>query len=189
MFPIHNTFPREMAVIGRLLVDYGELELDLMNCVQVARSNDLNATLKAMFRVRGETNRIDIADGLGRAAYVAVNLEAEFDSMIAVIKHCLRIRNKYAHAFWHDPNMGKDLCYVSLEELAKENDVVRDLAALTFFFIDEPLLLRQEQFFEYTRNLITYVNYQGRYNSGALKRQIFPLPAVVAPPPYFVRST
>jgi hypothetical protein len=52
MFPIHNTFPREMAVIGRLLVDYGELELDLMNCVQVARSFDLNATLKAMFRVQ-----------------------------------------------------------------------------------------------------------------------------------------
>src|SRR5882724_559901 len=174
MFPIHNTFPREMAVIGRLLVDYGELEIDLMNCVQVARSFDLNATLKAMFRVRGETNRIDIADGLGRAAYVAVNLTAEFDSMIAALKHCLRIRNKYAHAYWHDPNMGKDLCYVSLEELAKENDAVRDLTALTFFFIDEPLLLRQEQFFEYTRNLITYVNYQGRYNSGALRQQIFP---------------
>jgi hypothetical protein len=103
MFPIHNTFPREMSVIGRLLVDYGELELDLMNYVQVARSFDLNATLKAMFRVRGESNRIDIADGLGRTAYVAVNLETEFDSMIAAMKHCLRIRNKYAHAYWHDP--------------------------------------------------------------------------------------
>jgi hypothetical protein len=79
-----------MAVIGRLLVDYGELELDLMNCIQVARSFDLNATLKAMFRVRGETNRIDIADGLSRAAYVAVNLTAEFDAMIAALKHCLR---------------------------------------------------------------------------------------------------
>jgi hypothetical protein len=147
MFPIHNTFPREMAVISRLLIDYGELELDLVNCVQVARSFDLNATLKAMFRVRGETNRIDIADGLGRAAYVAVNLTAEFDAMIAALKHCLRIRNKYAHAYWHDPNMGKNLCYVSLEELA------------------------------------------GRYNSGALRQQIFPLPAVVAPPPYYTRST
>ena len=69
MFPIHNRFPRQMAVIGRLLVDYGELELDLMNCVQVARSFDLNATLKAMFRIRGETNRIEIADGMGRAPY------------------------------------------------------------------------------------------------------------------------
>jgi hypothetical protein len=189
MFPIHNTFPREMAVIGRLLVDYGELELDLMNCVQVARSFDLNATLKAMFRVRGETNRIDIADGLGRTAYVVVNLETEFDNMIAAMKHCLRIRNKYAHAYWHDPDMGKNLCYVSLEELAKEPAEVRDLTTLKFFFIDEALLLRQEGFFWYTRNLITYLNYQGRFNSGALKQQIFPLPAVVAPPPYFVRST
>ncbi len=55
--PIHNIFPREMAVIGRLLVDYGELELDLMNCVQVARSLDLNATLKAMFRVEAKLTR------------------------------------------------------------------------------------------------------------------------------------
>jgi hypothetical protein len=189
MFPIHNTFPREMSVIGRLMVDYGELELDLMNCVQVARSFDLNATLKAMFRVRGESNRIDIADGLGRTAYVAVNLETEFDSMIAAMKHCLRIRNKYAHAYWHDPDMGKALCYVSVEELAKEPAEVRDLTALKFFFIDEELLLRQEAFFWYTRNLINQLNYQGRFNSGALKQQIFPLPAVVAPPPYFVRST
>jgi len=71
-----------MAVIGRLLVDYGELEVDLMNCVQVARAFDLNGTLKAMFRVRGETNRIDVADGLGRIAYVVANLDVEFDGII-----------------------------------------------------------------------------------------------------------
>jgi hypothetical protein len=189
MFPIHNTFPREVAVIGRLLVDYGELELDLMNCVQVARSFDLNATVKAMFRVRGETSRIDIADGLGRAAYVALNMTAEFDAMIAALRHCLRIRNKYAHAYWHDPNMGRDLCYVSLEELAKEADEVQDLTALRFFFIDEALLLQQERFFEYTRALINYLNHQGRYNSGALRRQIFPLPSPVAPPLYYIRTS
>ncbi len=190
MFPIHNTFPREMVVIGRLLVDYGELELDLMNCVQVARSFDLNATLKAMFRVRGETNRIDIADGLGRAAYIAVNLTAEFDSMIAALKHCLRIRTQVScSCLLARPKYGKRPLLTSLsEELAKENDAVRDLTALTFFFIDEPLLLQQEQFFEYTRDLIRYVNHQGRFNSGALRQQIFPLPAVVAPPPYDVRS-
>jgi hypothetical protein len=46
MFPIHSRFPKEMTVIGRLLVDYGDLELDLMNCVQVMRGYDLNSTLK-----------------------------------------------------------------------------------------------------------------------------------------------
>lgn len=53
MFPIHRTFPKEMAVIGRILLDYGELEVDLMNCVQVARGFDLNGTLKPMFRSVG----------------------------------------------------------------------------------------------------------------------------------------
>jgi hypothetical protein len=187
MFAIHNTFSKEMAVIGRLLVDYGELEVDLMNCVQVARSFDLNSTLKAMFRVRGETNRIDVADGLGRMAYVSANLEAEFDAMITSIRQCLRFRNKYAHAIWHDPDGGKHLCYVSLEELAKEPAEVRDLTALTFFYIDEALLLKQEQFFEYTRSLINYVNAQGQANRAGLRRQ-YPAPTPIAPPPFYTRK-
>ena len=99
MFPIHSRFPKEMAVIGRLLVDYGDLELDLMNSIQVMRGCDLNSTLKSMFRVRGETNRIDIADALGRVPYTAVNMTAQFDDVIAAMRQCLRIRNRYAHAF------------------------------------------------------------------------------------------
>jgi hypothetical protein len=188
MFAIHNTFPKEMAVIGRILVDYGELEVDLMNCVQVARSFDLNGTLKAMFRVRGETNRIDVADGLGRSSYVAANLGTEFDTMIKAIRQCLRFRNKYAHAIWHDPDSGKNLCYVSLEELAKEPDDVPDLKALTFFFIDEALLLQQETFFEYARSLISYVNAQGQANRAGLRRQYQP-PTPVAPPAFYTRKT
>jgi hypothetical protein len=187
MFAIHNIFPKEMAVIGRLLVDYGELEVDLMNCVQVGRACDLNATLKAMFRVRGETNRIDVADGLGRVAYVAVNLSSEFDAMITAIRQCLRFRNKYAHAIWHDPDQGRHLCYVSLEELAKEADEVRDLTALTFFYIDEDLLLKQEQFFEYARSLINYVNFQGQASRAGLRRQ-YPVPTTMAPPPFYTRK-
>ncbi|APO50768.1 hypothetical protein BwSH20_71870 [Bradyrhizobium ottawaense] len=47
MFPIHNIFPKEMAIIGRTLLNYGELELDLMNCIQVVRQYDMNSILKA----------------------------------------------------------------------------------------------------------------------------------------------
>src|ERR1700716_2111028 len=75
MFPVHSKFPKEMAVIGRILLDYGELELDLMNCIQVARKYDMNSTLKAMFRIRGEMSRIQIADALGRVPYATVGLE------------------------------------------------------------------------------------------------------------------
>lgn len=177
-----------MAVIGRLLVDYGELELDLMNCVQVLRNCDLNSTLKSMFRVRGETNRIDVADALGRVPYTAIKMVTEFDAVIAAMKQCLRIRNRYAHAFWHDPEQGKALCYVSLEELSKEADEVRDLTALTFFYLDEDLLLKQEEFFEYTRALINYVNHEGQFQPGKFKQRIFPLPTPVPPPAAYTRK-
>jgi hypothetical protein len=187
MFPIHNTFPKEMAVIGRILLDYGELELDLMNCIQVARQYDMNSTLKAMFRIRGEMSRIQIADALGRVPYTTVGLGAEFGELIDAIDHCRKIRNKYAHAYWHDPDMGRALCYVSLEELAEDKDPVNDLTNLTFFYIDEPLLLLQEAYFEYVRELIRYCNYEGRFRSGQLKTQLSSRPAAPAKPPYFTR--
>lgn len=37
MFPIHHKFPNEMAIVGRIQVDYGEIEIDLLNCIQMAR--------------------------------------------------------------------------------------------------------------------------------------------------------
>jgi hypothetical protein len=138
MFPIHGRFPTLMPIIGRLLVDYAELELDLLNCVQVARGHDMNSTLKTMFRVRGEMNRIKIADALGRVPYSALKLEAEFGTLIDAFDYCRRIRNKYAHAYWHDPDNGKALCYVSLEELADEDGPVNGLTNLAFYYLDEP---------------------------------------------------
>jgi hypothetical protein len=186
-FPIHNRFPKLMSVVGRLLVAYGELELDLMNCIQVARGYDLNSTLKAMFRVRGETNRLDIADALGQEPYDKRGLSAEFKQMMDAVRYCLRIRNKYAHAYWHDP--GTELCYLSLEELAKEDIFVKDLTGLTFFYIDEPLLLRQEAYFEYARDVIRYVNHEGRVQAKEFASQPFRLPAAPTPPPFYVRKS
>jgi hypothetical protein len=177
-----------MAVIGRILVDYGELELDLMNCVQVARSRDMNSTLKAMFRIRGESSRIQIADALGKVPYAALGLGSEFETMVDTLDHCRKIRNKYAHAYWHDPNMGKDLCYVSLEELAGEDAPVNDLTNLTFFFIDEPLLLNQEAYFDFVRKLIMYLNYEGRLRAKEIKRHALTMPTTPNKPPYFTRK-
>jgi hypothetical protein len=188
MFPIHSRYPKEMAVIGRILVDYGELELDLMNCVQVARNRDLNSTLKAMFRIRGEMSRIQIADALGRVPYTTLGLGAEFETMIDALDYCRRVRNKYAHAYWHDPNMGKDLCYVSLEELAGEDAPVNDLTNLTFFFIEEPLLLRQETYFDFVRQLIMYLNYEGRLRAKEIRYHAQMMPSVPNKPPYFTRK-
>ncbi|MBR0993965.1 hypothetical protein JQ580_24900 [Bradyrhizobium japonicum] len=120
--------------------------------------------------------------------YSNAGLEAEFSELIDAIDHCRKIRNKYAHAYWHDPDIGKALCYVSLEELAEDKEPVKDLTALTFFYLDEKLLLLQESYFLYVRELIRYLNYEGRFRNKHINTQIFKRPAAVGKPPYFTRK-
>lgn len=185
MFPIHHKFPNEMAVVGRILVDYGEIEIDLLNCIQMARGRDMNSTMKTMFRVRGEMSRIQIADALGRVPYTSLGLGDEFAMIIDAFHYCRRIRNKYAHAYWHDPVQGKRLCYVSLEDLAEEDDPVNDLGRLTFFFLDEPLLVKQEGYFDFVRGPLSYLNWEGQFRSKLIKSNAIKMPTPLQKPPFF----
>jgi hypothetical protein len=188
MLAIHRAFPHLMQIIGRLLVEYGDLEVDLMNCVQVARGYDMNNTLKSMFRARGESKRIKIAADLGGPAYADLGLGAEFTTAIDTFDYCRQIRNKYSHSYWHDPDMGKALCYVSLEELADDDKPVNDLTNLIFYYLDEPLLLKQEAYFKYVRDLIRYINYEGQTRSRKMRSNPFTLPKEIEKPPFFTRT-
>jgi|SRR5271154_4660112 len=96
IMPAFQKFPPEARIIGDLLTGYTDLELSLLNCVQVVR-NDFDAVLKAMFRVRGETNRVKVADGLGLNRYRELGLDVEFSDAIDAMLHCVKIRNQYAH--------------------------------------------------------------------------------------------
>jgi hypothetical protein len=105
IMPAFANFPHEAEIIGRLLAGYTNLEIGLMNCVQVVRG-DFDTVLKAMFRARGETARIDIADAFGRHHYDSAKLGTEFSMAISAVRYCLRIRNQYAHCGWWDDNSG-----------------------------------------------------------------------------------
>jgi len=52
IMPAFGLFVSEAKIIGRLVVGYGELEVDLLNCVQVV-FGDFDAVLKALFARRG----------------------------------------------------------------------------------------------------------------------------------------
>jgi hypothetical protein len=145
----------------------------------------MNSTLKTMFRVRGEMSRIQIADAPGRVPYTSIGLGDEFAMMIDAFNYCRRIRNKYAHAYWHDPVQGKRLCYVSLEDLAEEDEPVNDLGRLTFFFLDEALLLRQEAYFDFVRGLLSYLNWEGQFRSKLIKANAIKMPTPPQKPPFF----
>jgi hypothetical protein len=70
-----NKLRQEREIIGRLLVEYGEMELDLCNCVAMG-IDDLDMALKAMFRARGETLRIDISEAIEQKVYVSLAFRA-----------------------------------------------------------------------------------------------------------------
>ncbi len=177
-------FPAEAALIGRMLAGYADLEIDLMNCAKAVRV-DLDLALKTMFRGRGNAQRIDIADALGRQPYHALGIGAEFEAAIAAVRYCLRIRNVYAHCTWWNDNSGQ-LAFANLEELAKENVVVTDLHGLTVHHVTVPHLQQQFAYYEYADNLLIGVIQEGNRRAGRPAIPNLGIPAPIAQPSMFV---
>lgn len=177
-------FPNEANIIGRLLAGYTTLEVGLLHCVQVIR-DDFDAVFKSMFRVRSEGHRIDIADALGRHQYADIGLETQFAMAIGTMRHCMKIRNQYAHCNWYDDYTGK-LAFVNLEELARNASHVKDFTDLTVLHVDAPLLEKQEEFFVYADRILTWVNYEGRHRTGKIHSQPIPALKQIPQPPLHI---
>jgi hypothetical protein len=176
-----NARSTEVTAIGRLLTDYNNLEVGLLHCVQQG-IGDFDRAFKAMFARRGETARVRAAQEIGRPAYQALGLQADFDQAIEAIRHALQIRNQYAHWSWWDDNSGQ-LAIANLEDLAKDPDPVSDFDRLSVHHVDMPLLQAQLQFFAHVDLSIGWVNYEGRFLKGKLKHRFGPKPTVMTPPP------
>ena len=181
---ISQKFPAEAAAVGRLLAGYADVEISLMNCVQMVRGGDLDTVLRAMFGRRGETQRIDTANTLGKPAYDSLGLGSRFSTAISGMKFCLRIRNCYAHSFWHDDNTGY-LAFVNLEGLAKAPSRVTDLLGLTIRYLDMSILTEQERYLDFVDHSISFLNYESRYLKGDSASNPVPAPAPHVEPPLY----
>jgi hypothetical protein len=170
---VHQRFPTEMGLVGRLITRYADFEIALLHCVQMGRGADLDSTLKTMFRVRSIRQRVNIADGLGRQTYHDLNLGTQFELAVGNTRFCGRIRSQYTHCIWHDDLSG-DLGFVNLEELAESNDRIDDLLGLTIRYVDMALLGEQDAYFGYVEESLVFVNYEGRIAQG---ETIPPVPA------------
>lgn len=177
-------FPDEVAIIGRMLAGYAYLEIDLMNCTKEVRG-DLDLTLKVMFRGRGNTQRIDIADALARQPYHAIGVGAEFERAVGAVRYCLKMRNLYAHCTWWNDKSGQ-LAFANLEELAKENAVINDLHGLTVHHVTMPHLQAQLSYFEYTDKVLIGVIQEGNRRAGRPDRPDIVVPPDVVRPPIYL---
>lgn len=182
IMPAFDKFHQEGVIVGRLLVSYGELELGLCFCVAEAK-NDFNGTFKAMFRPRGETARIDIADALGRESYRAARLGTHFEEAIAATRYCLKVRNQYAHCYWTD-KFGKGLFFLDVEDLADRNTPVdQGMLLPEAQEIDLPTLEAQEAFFNFVDQCLTFLHHEYRVRAGRLSSHPFSMPKKVQRPP------
>lgn len=143
-------FKREGDIIGRLVVEYGELEWTL--CVLASHVvEDFDLAVKTLYRSRGESQRINLADAMIRSR-IPVKVKQTYEETLARLRTCLKIRNQYAHSNW-SITASNELCYVDIEGLAERNDRVTsqqmDLYQLNLEIIED-----QARFFtEVAQNL------------------------------------
>ena len=179
--PAFDKFPREASIIAHLLGGYTTIELSLMNCAHIVR-DDFDTVFKSMFRVRSEGSRIDIADAFARHYYRKHKLGTQFEMAISSIRYCLKIRNQYAHCIWYDDYSGF-LAFTDMEDVANDSKFVTDFRSLPVYNVHFHLLEKQKEYFYYTKDLFTWLNYEGRVRDGKLSIPHRPAPRQIERPP------
>jgi hypothetical protein len=138
-----------------------------------------------MFRARGETLRIDVADAFARHAYVELGIGNEYSAALGTVRYCLKIRNQYAHCVWWDDNSG-NLAFANLEEIAKGNAFLKDLTSLTTKHIDLATLVDQEDYFACADEFLSWINFEGRKLVGTLRENSLRRPTKRGEPPLHI---
>jgi hypothetical protein len=158
--PLNPAFDRHLfegVSIGRMLLNYGEIELMIgMLLGNALESQD--TALKTMFRIVGESSRIAVADALMRDTFKAAGLESEYADMIGAVRWCIRARNQYAHCHWGDDEREPGIFFSDLGEPAKASE------GFDYWFrhVDLPLLEDQRAYFEYAGDCLVYLNFEFR---------------------------
>jgi len=173
--PAFDVFPVEGAIVGKLVVSFGELEL-LCGLLAGSALENQNMALRAIYRGRSTRGRIDLADVLMREAFVNVGLKEDYEEALLAVLHCLSIRNHYAHSHWAPAQDG--LFFAKLEDSAKrESGFDADQK-----HVDLVLLQAQETYFDYARSMLLFLQAEFQIKSGNTKHWSAPRPPKLDPP-------
>ena len=84
--------PEERKAIADLILAYGDLESSLLNLLQAALNGDTYTAVRAMYRVRSESNRLEIVDALVTPRLAEQKLDGAWGEAYAAMKCCMGIR-------------------------------------------------------------------------------------------------
>jgi hypothetical protein len=154
LMPAFHQWPDEAAIVGRLLVDYGELEFDLALCMGYAISNRRQG-LRDFFKTRGAKTRIEMAEAKSSPWMRLTGVRDEFEEGIAAMRECKGIRNGFAHCHWASEkhNLKTDgLYFVNVEDWAKSPGI-----AFQWQHASLQRLQELEAYYKYTHECLLHV--------------------------------
>jgi hypothetical protein len=154
-------YPEEAAVIGRLLTGYGEIEFELAHAVGVALNSFDNA-IRLVFRVRNESQRLEVADAILRPFFAKIELSGQYGCALGAARHCKAIRNQYAHCHWYSEEV-VGLYFTNLEEAAKRRE---GETSFNMQQISLPLLKEQEAYFIYAQDCLVWLRRESYHRLG-----------------------
>lgn len=173
-----NNHAAERELVGKLVLGYSDIELDLAHLASQV-IGDEDTAFKVLYRTRGESQRVEVADALIRAHLAPGKFRTCYEETICHVRHCLKIRNQYAHATWIGTPAG--MRFADLEEIAREHAII-DLAALTRREIDLSLLKEQEAFFRDVDASLYYLNLEQQRQAGEIANHACPAPRKLTRP-------
>jgi hypothetical protein len=158
---VFDEFPAERDAIGRMLIAYGDIEFGLLMLVSAALSNDTDTAMRILFRARGESARIEIADALIRPGFKKVDLDGKWSNAYGAAKICKNIRNQYAHCHWLP--VGSIMTFLDFDSDARQPEGEIKLTQKTFNLV---LLSSQQQYFEYCLEMIWFLEQEYKKRAG-----------------------
>jgi hypothetical protein len=178
IMPAFERFPQEAELIGKLLTGYGELEFTLAWSVRWI-IDDADVAMRWLYKSRGESLRISTAESLTYSTVRGHKHEALWRDALDNLRHCLKIRNQYAHANWVDgPN---ELKFASLEGVVHQQGPV-DPTALPTNAVQVSSLRKQEAYFVYVCDQMTFVCYEFQVEGGHRSNHPWTRPSKVSRP-------
>lgn len=175
--PSFDRFPTEARLVGLILSSFGELELSICQAANAAIQSEDYAVLKALYRLRTTSSRIDVAVELMQPIYCKFELDAAYSTAVGMVGHCLRIRNQYAHCNWAD-HYTAGLFFADLQTSARNKHFDH-----YYKHVDPPLLQQQYEFFAISLDWLRYADNLLAQKTGMSLGLVWSKPPESTPPP------
>jgi hypothetical protein len=177
-----ENFPKEKALIGEMLIAYGEIEFVITRMLAAffKDTGSEDTAARMFFRVKGEGPRLDVADAILRPQLKKFSLSGKWGNALGAARHCKTIRNQFAHCHWFLDQENKVLSFMNLDVDAASGE---GEMLVRFEPIDLPLIEAQHQYFDYAIALLYFLDQEYRRKQGMKSAHDFSEPKSIPQPP------